>query len=325
MLLVGYLVLCLALQSGRGQIRTDWELTPPCKVVKDGIADLVKINFLDNCDMYAWSFACRSPLILIHRWHAPHIANPFILMIFVNNALAPILLSGLFEIVEALMVATTNDFAVFAGAANSLENLSDVLIDDWLIQAGLGTLLGALYMWVMRAPSLWGNWFTQRRNFLYWTLWYVLLMVTQTTYGINLNDDDPTGFPLGGIICCSLMAIVFAFLVQNEPDREIAWSGRTKRSRLEFWIGAITIYFSFYLVVMFDFFFSSAAQTWLLWTVWVVGWLIWVYARGRGQELLDLLNWQVNYVKRVAAQGKEVAVQGAVMVATVGSAIWSKR
>jgi hypothetical protein len=36
-----------------GQIRTGWDWTPPCKVVKDGIADLVKINFLDNCDMYA--------------------------------------------------------------------------------------------------------------------------------------------------------------------------------------------------------------------------------------------------------------------------------
>jgi hypothetical protein len=311
MLLLVYLLLCLALQSGRGQIRTGWDLTPPCKVVKDGIADLVKINFLDNCDMYVLTTfppPARSRSlthVVFLRWHAPHIANPFILMIFTNNALAPILLSGLFEIIEALMVATTKDFAVFAGAANSLENLSDVLIDDWLIQAGLGTLLGALYMWVMRAPSLWGNWFTQRRNFLYWTLWYVLLMVTQTTYGINLNDDDPTGFPLGGIICCSLMAIIFAFLVQNEPDRETAWAGRTRRSRFEFWTGAIVIYFSFYLVVMFDFFFSSAAQTWLLWTLWVVGWLIWCYARGRGGELLDLLNWQTNYVRDAVARARQ--------------------
>lgn len=34
-----------------GQIRTGWDITPPCKVVKDGISDLTKINFLDNCDM----------------------------------------------------------------------------------------------------------------------------------------------------------------------------------------------------------------------------------------------------------------------------------
>ncbi len=122
-------------------------------------------------------------------------------------------------------------------------------------------------------------------------------MVTQTMYGINLNDDDPTGFPLGGIICCSMMAVVFAFLVQNEPDWRESWQGRKYKDRLQFWAGAITIYFSFYLVVMFDFFYSSAAQTWLLWVLWVVGWLVWCFSQGRGGELYDLLNWQVNYVR----------------------------
>lgn len=236
------------------------------------------------------------------QWHAPHIANPFILMIFTGNALAPILLSGLFEIIEALMVATTKDFALFAGAANSLENLSDVLLDDWLIQAGLGTLLGAFYMWITGAPHLWGNWFTQRRNWLWWAFWYVALMVTQTTYGLNLNDDDPTGFPIGGIVCCSLMAIIFAFLVQNEPDWRSSWSAYTHRQRAEFWGGAIAIYFSFYLVVMFDFFYGSAAQTWLMWTVWVVGYLFWVYARGRGGELFQKLQWQANYVRTLGGR-----------------------
>ena len=283
------LLLCLVLRSGNGQIRTGWDLTPPCKVVKDGISDLTAINFLDNCDM----------------WHSPHIANPFILLIFTGSIWPPILLSGLFEIVEAVMVATTKDFALFAGAANSLENLSDVLLDDWLIQAGLGVLLGVVYMWVMNGPRLWGNFWTQRRNFLWWTLWYILLMVTQTTYGLNLNDDDPTGFPIGGIVCCSLMAVIFAFLVQNEPDWKISWAGRTQRSRLEFWMGAIVIYFSFYLVTMFDFFFGSAPQTWLLWGIWVIGLLIWAYMKGRGEELLALFNWQVNYVREVVARAQK--------------------
>jgi hypothetical protein len=282
MLLVLYLVLWLALPpTGESQIRTGWDWTPPCKVVKDGVADLTKINFLDNCDM----------------WHSPHIANPFLLMVFSNNWIAAFFVSGLFEIVEALMVTIFKNFAFFAGAANSLENLPDVLIDDWLIQAGLGVLLGALYMWVMRAPSMWGNFWTQRRNFLYWLAWYVAVMITQTTYGLNLNDDDPTGFPIGGIICCAMMAVVFAFLIQNEPDLETTWKGRTKESRMVFWIGTLTIYFSFYLVTMFDFFYGSAAQTWLLWGVWVVGWLVWSYAMGRGEELLAMLNWQVNWVQ----------------------------
>ncbi len=67
-------------------------------------------------------------------------------MILTRNWIAAFFISGLFEIVEAIMVTATQDFVVFAGAANSLENLPDALIDDWLIQAGLGTLLGA---WVL--------------------------------------------------------------------------------------------------------------------------------------------------------------------------------
>lgn len=277
------LLLVLAFVPCSGQIRTGWGITEPCKVVKDGTSDLISINFLDNCDM----------------WHAPHIANPFILTVFTNRPGIAFFVSGLFEIFEGLMVVVFKDFALFAGAANSLENIPDILIDDWLIQAGLGVLLGTFYVWVMQAPSLWGNWYTQRRNWLWWLFWYASLMLTQTTYGINLNDDDPTGFPLGGIICCSLMAIIFAFLVQNEPDWRESWAGKSFFARAKFWTLAIIIYFSFYVIVMFDFFFSSAAQTWLMWVIWVVGLIIYVWAKGRGHELLGLLNWQVNYVRTV--------------------------
>ena len=103
-------------------------------------------------------------------------------------------------------------------------------------------------------------------------------------------------------MCCSLMAIIFAFLVQNEPDWRSSWSAYTHRQRAEFWGGAIAIYFSFYLVVMFDFFYGSAAQTWLMWTVWVVGYLFWVYARGRGGELFQKLQWQANYVRTLGGR-----------------------
>jgi hypothetical protein len=278
-LLLVLLVLCVP--HARGQIRTGWGITPPCKVVKDGISDLIKINFLDNCDM----------------WHAPHIANPFILTVFTNRPFLAFFVSCLFEIFEGLMVVVFKNFALFAGAANSLENIPDIILDDEFIQAGLGVLLGAFYMWFTQREGLWGNWWTDRRSWLWWLFWYTAIMVTQTTYGLNLNDDDPTGFPIGGVICCAAMGVVFAFLVQNEPDWRSVWKGRTHRSRAEFWGGAITVYFSFYLVVMFDFFFSSAAQTWVLWLVWVLGFILCLYIRGKGGDLMDLLNWQVNYVR----------------------------
>ncbi len=79
------------------------------------------------------------------------------------------------------------------------------------------------------------------------------------------------------------------------------------RSRIEFWMGAITIYFSFYIVTMFDFFFGSAAQTWLMAGVWLLGWLLWAYARGRGRDLLELVNWQKTYVDGVIERMRAAA------------------
>jgi hypothetical protein len=124
------LLILLVISAVDGQIRTGLGLTKPCKVVTDGTANFFSINFLDNCDM----------------WHAPHIANPFLLMMITRNYWAAFIVSGVFEIVECLMVVTMDGFGLFAGAANSLENMPDALVDDWLIQAGLGTLLG---IWVI--------------------------------------------------------------------------------------------------------------------------------------------------------------------------------
>lgn len=273
------ILVTVLLVLAQAQIRVGSE--ERCKVVTDGIANFFSINFLDNCDM----------------WHAPHIANPFFLMILCRKWWVAFLVSGLFEIIECLMVVVMGEFGLFAGAANSLENLPDVLIDDWLLQAGLGVALGAWVTWYFDSPAMWKGWYTDRGRFMWWLLWYVAVMVPQTTYGINLNDDDPTGFPLGPTICIPIMAVVFALMIQNEPRKEESWKGRTYRSRAEFWGCVVAVYFSFYYVVQFDFFFGSAPQTWLMCSVWFVGIFVWALIRGRGPEILDALNWQVNYVR----------------------------
>jgi len=89
------------------------------------------INFLDNCDMY----------------HAPHIANPFLLYMLTGSWIASFFVSGAFEIVEAIFFMIKYNSGDTTAAANVYENLPDILIDDWLIQAGLGTLLGAWVFW----------------------------------------------------------------------------------------------------------------------------------------------------------------------------------
>ena len=279
------IILALLLALAHGQIRMGsltW--TQPCKVVTDGISDFFGINFLDNCDM----------------WHAPHIANPFFLMMITRNWVAAFFVSGLFEIIECLMVVIFKNFALFAGAANSLENLPDVLIDDWLIQAGLGTLLGAWVCWFFDSPKMWTGWWTDRGRFMWWLLWYILVMIPQVAYGLNLNDADPTGFPLGPNITIPIIALVFAFMIENEPGMYDSWKGRTRRERFQFWAAVVVIYFSFYYVVQFDFFFGSAPQTWLMWGTWILIWFFWALIRGKGMEILDLLNWQQRYLRERA-------------------------
>jgi preprotein translocase subunit SecG len=128
-------------------------------------------------------------------------------------------------------------------------------------------------------------------------MWYVAIMLTQTLYGLNLNDDDPTGFPLGPTICVAAIALVFAFLIQTEPGMYESWHGRTRYDRLVYWMAVVTIYFSFYYVVQFDFFFSSAAQTWLLWGVWILTWFVLALVHGRGKELVLILNGAFNKKK----------------------------
>jgi hypothetical protein len=147
--------------------------------------------------------------------------------------------------------------------------------------------------WYFNQPAMWKGWSVNVGSFLMWLFWYVAIMLTQTMYGLNLNDADPTGFPLGPTICVAAIAVVFAFLIQNEPGKEQSWGeGSSRRhERLTFWMAVVAIYFSFYYVVQFDFFFGSAAQTWLLWGVWMLVWFIAALFNGRGKEIVMLLNW----------------------------------
>lgn len=281
------LLVLLLVARADAQIRTGWGWTAPCRVTANTTTTLTEIRFLDNCDMF----------------HAPHIANPFLLMMLSRNWVVSFLVPGIFEIFEIVSILILSNFGYFPGATDSYENLTDSLVDDWLIQAGLGVILGAWISWCVGQPPLWKGWSTRRGLFLAWLVWFLLLMVSQTTFGLKLNDgSDPTGFPLGPTICIGISAVLFAFLVQNEPGSREAWSGRLKSARIAFWVAVVSIYFSFYYVVQFDFFFGSGPQTWLMFGFWMVVSLIAVIVEGRGREVIELLNWQMSYVKLVKTE-----------------------
>jgi len=204
------------------------------------------------------------------------------------------------------MVVMFRSFALFPGDEKNLENLPDAIIDDWLIQGGLGVLLGAWVLWYFKPPTLWRGWYTDRGLFMWWLLWFLLLMAPQAVFGVKLYDD-PHAFPLGPTITIIIIAIVFAFFIQNEPGMTQSWAGRTKFFRMQFWMAVIAMYFSFYYVVQFDFFVGTAPQTWLVWGFWLLVWFVFAMIHGRWSEFIQLLNWQQTYIRRRAQILKERA------------------
>jgi len=284
--LIAIIVLAsVTLHHCHGQIRIG---EPQCVVREGTPTSMYSVTFVDACSM----------------WSGPHLANPFFLMILTQNWIISFLVSGVFEIVETLMVAIFRNFAFFPGDENNLENMVDSLVDDWLIQGSLGVLLGAWVIWYFKPPQLWRGWYTDRGVFMWWLLWYLLVMVSQASFGIKLNDDT-NDFPLGPTIAVIIISCVFAFMIQTEPKMEEAWDGRTARSRMEFWMAVVAIYFSFYYVVQFDWCVGSSPQTWIMWGIWIIVFFVFALINGRGAEIYQLLQWQQNYLSRKATILKE--------------------
>jgi hypothetical protein len=239
------------------------------------------IRFLTTCD----------------AWQAPHVVNPMFITILVvgkywTDSAYPLLISGLFEALEVIGVVILSNYVIFIGVTNvGFENITDIILSDWIIQALLGITLGLWVKWFWRSPNLWYGWFSHRGHFMRWLGWFILFTVPQIAFAYRVGNT-PDGFPLGAIITVSAQSIIFAFLVQNEPNRERIWNGRSEKERVNFWVTVYMIYTSFYLIVQFDWFFGSAPQTWVLWGIWMFYLGVWAAGiNGRGVEILKLFDW----------------------------------
>lgn len=240
------------------------------------------LNFLWACDF----------------WHAPHLVNAMILMVWTSGnlvrwlmpAIIGFLVSAMWELIEVIGVVIIGNYIIFIGVTNvGFENIVDVVLVDWAIQAALGIALGMMINWFWRPPFMWYGWYTHRSHFMQWFGWYVALVVPQIIFSFKI-DDDPDAFPVGALITTLIQAIIFGFLIQHEPHKELVWKGWTERDRIHFWMGTLTIYYSFMLVVQFDFFYSSIIQVWLLWVIWMFVLAFWAWIDGRGEELLRIFD-----------------------------------
>ena len=104
-------------------------------------------------------------------WCVLHITTPMLLTLFLGNPWYAYLLTGLSEIVEVFAIAMTGSYVFFLEdpsiSTGAWENQVGALIDDWLIQGGIGVFVGYLIIITFRpfpkAPITWEGLLSGRR------------------------------------------------------------------------------------------------------------------------------------------------------------------
>jgi hypothetical protein len=94
----------------------------------------------------------------IHRAHdlyvVPHIVNVLWVGVIARDPWLAFTLAGLNEAVETLAQTVFQSFVIFIGANDDVENLTASLVEDWLIQGGIGALLALLCIAIYMPPRL---------------------------------------------------------------------------------------------------------------------------------------------------------------------------
>ena len=197
-------------------------------------------------------------------WNVPHVITVFLWAIMSKSPLVAFLLSGVFEIVEALALMGFGDFGFFFSGPKEnimIENIGQSLVIDWLLHGGIGTLLGWMYLKTFRFPAMitvydfWNKPF----YFFYYLLAYIFsTLLYFFLYGIKLEN----GFPLGILMGFIGQGIVILLILWTQPRNR--WKDYTKAERTRFWL--IQYLFAVGLGVsnMFDWLYSSAIQVWVI-------------------------------------------------------------
>lgn len=206
-------------------------------------------------------------------WAPTHIANPFFIYCMTQSWPITFLFTGVAEIAEGVLVAGGTAFPLEVS-----ESLTEVLIDDWLIQGGLGLLLGGLFMYTIKAHALLSSkrWRTRRSEWYFYALIVVLYFLanvsgfagfyveappdTRNLAGFNTTDlwlSPAVNVAYHGILLTGVYAVEPHFSTQ-------VWLGEPPWKRSSFWCGAWVIGAALELQAPWDYFYSSAIQSWLI-------------------------------------------------------------
>ena len=161
-------------------------------------------------------------------WPTPHILNVLILGIFTKSPTFAFLMSGIWEIIEVLILIMFNNFSLFfVGPEENLafENLGQTLISDWLIHGGIGTLLSWIFIRAFRFPAMLTIYDFWNRVYVFWYYLFgfiLLLFGFFFLYGAEVND-----FRLGVLLSFIIQGAFIVILLLTQPKE--TWSTFSRR------------------------------------------------------------------------------------------------
>ena len=220
---------------------------PPC--TPSSSIDMIAIGLFTFVNTYA----CDA-------WTVPHILAPMFLCVLTRAPFFAFAIAGIAEIGEALANVLFGNFVIFITDNDVGENITGILLDDWLIQGGIGVLLGIVIIAIFKPPryidirDICPHRKGERRHtgrFFYYLFLFLLLVVPATIYRLLIGSFE-LGITLYPVL--NLVVIGIHLLIQR---------CQRKRVNYEFWFTIVAISLVLNVQNIFDYLYSSAIQSWL--------------------------------------------------------------
>ena len=212
-------------------------------------------------------------------YSVPHIVNVFWVAIVMRDAWNAWVIAGVLELVEVLMQVIFGSYGFFIGPeSENLENLGRSLVEDWLIQGGIGALLGLVYISGFPGPRMlrFRDWFRLPairvgRFILYALLLIIIAGIGTLLFGYELPDS---GFKLGVFLSLALNVLVVPLLLCFRVHKE-TWATYSVNQQWEYWLTALVFTTIMSVQAAFDYLYSGAIQSWL----WSFVFLVYLFVR----------------------------------------------
>ena len=232
------------------------------------------------------------PYVLVNtyacdEWAVPHILNVFWIGIITRDPFFAFFIAGLNEALETLFQMIFGSFVLYVNANYTSENFAGSLVDDFLIQGGIGVLLSLIYIWIYSSPRMLRfRDLSKCQNFGKFVYYFFFVLLLIVPGSILFKAVTGTGFAYG-ILLYPLFFVVFVGLNVLTKVNRLTWQRYTTGEQAEFWIVALVYTLVMSLQALGDYLYSSAIQSWLWSLIFLVFLLVRAGIQYRQKKLVN--------------------------------------